>query len=282
MCNPLSNDMCRFLDWLRGDSPGITNYRIEVSLCSDPGCQRPVNEDCVQFFSPPGEPQSALAVLADGMGGHNAGEVASREAVQTLGTRYLSGVNSNPIKCLKSGLLQANAHLFSLANTNAEWFGMGTTVTALLISQGKACLGHVGDSRLYRYRGQLLEQLSLDHTLVAAMIRDGYLSPEEALRHPDRNIVTRALGTNPQVDVDISSTEWPIQLEDIYLLCSDGLYDLLPDRDIVAILDTHRLPEACQALVDCAKSRGGYDNISVILLAIREKQSLAAAPATKI
>ena len=128
-----------------------------------------------------------------------------------------------------------------------------------------------------------MEQLSSDHTLVATLVRDGLIPPAEASNHPDRNVITRAIGTKPTVDVEVATNEWPIQIGDIYLLCSDGLYDLLPDWEIASTLRDNKPNEACKVLVATAKDRGGYDNISVIVLTIREPHSVPAeAPPTKM
>jgi serine/threonine protein phosphatase PrpC len=269
-------------NWLRRGCHTSADYLIDVALDSDPGCLRAVNEDCVQFFASQENAKSVLAVLADGMGGHNAGDVASREAVQILGELFLSVKKINPLNFLKSGLLQANSQILSAANQHPKWLGMGTTMTACLITKGKAYFGHVGDSRLYSYRDNKLEQLTLDHTLVADLVRSGHLSPEDAQKHPDRNIVTRAIGTKPLIESDINVHEWLIRIGDIYLLCSDGLYDLVSDSDIQIILQTKELSSACQRLIDLAKSRGGYDNISVILIAIKAPQPVFNLPVTRI
>ena len=273
-----NNEMTSLFKWLRGGGQGMDDYEIDVALASDPGCCRPNNEDCVQFFSTQDDPQSALAIVADGMGGHNAGEIASREAVATIGSRYLRRLSWNPLQALSAGFSDANTHVFALAGQHPEWSGMGTTATALLIVKGMASYAHVGDSRLYRLRGTTMEQLSSDHTLVAALARDGLIPPEVAGNHPDRNIITRAIGTKSSVEVEVCKTEWSIQIGDVYLLCSDGLYDLVTDQDIESILRENQLPEACEALVTAAKDKGGYDNISVIVLAIRKKQLVSAEP----
>jgi serine/threonine protein phosphatase PrpC len=274
--------MWKLIACLFSNSQLIKDYVIDVMLGCDKGCQRITNEDQVQFFCLPENPKTALAVVADGMGGHNAGDIASRKAVQILGELFLSGTKIKPLKFLKSGLLQANSQILSAANLHPEWLGMGTTVTACLITKGKAYFGHVGDSRLYFYRDNKLEQMTSDHTLVADLVRSGHLSPEDAQKHPDRNIVTRAIGTKPLIESDINVHEWLIRIGDIYLLCSDGLYDLVSDSDIQIILQTKELSSACQRLIDLAKSRGGYDNISVILIAIKTPQPVFNLPVTRI
>lgn len=270
--------MFQFLKRLRSGTQGIDNYKIEVSIASDTGCCRSNNEDSVQVFSPEGNPESALAIVADGMGGHNGGEIASREAVAEIGSYYLRNISANPLKTLSNCFLKANTRVFTLADQHPEWSGMGTTATALLVAKGMASYAHVGDSRLYRFGNTSMEQLSSDHTLVAEWVMEGVISREEAEIHPDRNIITRAIGTRSAIEVEVCKSEWPIQIGDLYLLCSDGLYDLVTDLEIESILRENQLNEACEALIATAKNRGGYDNISVILLAIREKQIVPIEP----
>jgi len=120
--------------------------------------------------------------------------------------------------------------------------------------------------------------MSSDHTLVAALVKDGLILPEEAANHPDRNVITRAIGTKPKVEVEVCAAEWPIQIGDIHLLCSDGLYDFVRDQDIEAILRENTLSEACERLIAAAKNKGGYDNVSVIVLAIRQKHTAPLEP----
>ncbi|CAG0991174.1 PPM family protein phosphatase [Anaerolineae bacterium] len=270
--------MSGFFKWLRGHSQGINDYEIVVALASDPGCCRPNNEDSVQFFSPQGDPRSALAVVADGMGGHNAGEIASREAITAIGSRYFLQPSSSHSRILRLGFSDANARIFALAKQHPEWAGMGTTATALLIGKGMACYAHVGDSRLYRVRGGAMEQLSTDHTLVAALAKDGLIPSEGIANHPDRNVITRAIGTKPSVEVEVGESEWPIQIGDTYLLCSDGLYDMVTGQDIESILRENSLSEACDLLIQAARNNGGYDNVSAIVLAIREQRLAHSAP----
>lgn len=146
---------------------------------------------------------------------------------------------------------------------------MGTTATALAIVNGFAYYAHVGDSRLYLLRNGIMQQLTQDHTFVAQMINDGLISQELAQTHPDRNIVTRALGTKPTVDVDVVKSPIPIQDGDIFILCSDGLYDLVTESDIAKLVREHNPANACHLLIESARSAGGYDNISVIILAVQ-------------
>lgn len=248
----------------------ISDYKIIASLASNVGCCRSINEDQIHYSSLDKNWQNILAIVADGMGGHAAGETASHEAVHSIQSHYFAKKYfSNPIRTLKNAVLQANTHIYQLAVHDPALSGMGTTVTALAIANGYAYYAHVGDSRLYLLRNGVTQQLTQDHTLVAQLLRDGLIAKEQALTHPDRNIVTRALGTQPIVEVDVVKSPIPIQIGDIFVLCSDGLYDLVTDTDIAKAVSEHNQSDACQLLIEAARSAGGYDNISVIILAVQ-------------
>lgn len=245
-------------------------YKITTSLATNLGCCRANNEDCIHYSSLDKNQQNILAIVADGMGGHASGETASHEAVHSIQSHYFAKKYfSNPIRTLKNAVLQANTHIYQLAVHDPALSGMGTTVTALAIANGYAYYAHVGDSRLYLLRNGVTQQLTQDHTLVAQLLRDGLIAKEQALTHPDRNIVTRALGTQPIVEVDVVKSPIPIQIGDIFVLCSDGLYDLVTDTDIAKAVSEHNPSDACQLLIEAARSAGGYDNISVIILAVQ-------------
>lgn len=248
----------------------IGDYKIDTSLASDVGCCRSANEDCIQYSSSDKNQQNILAIVADGMGGHAAGETASHEAVHSIQSHYFAKQYfNNPVRTLKNAVIQANTDVYQLAAHDLELSGMGTTVTALAIANGYAYYAHVGDSRLYLLRNGVMQQLTQDHTLVAQLLRDGLIAKEQALTHPDRNIVTRALGTQPIVEVDVVKSPIPIQTGDVFVLCSDGLYDLVMDSDIAKLVTEHNPSDACQLLIEAARSAGGYDNISVIILAVQ-------------
>jgi len=247
----------------------VEDYVISVALASDIGCHRFNNEDTVKFFSPPGDVQTGLAIVADGMGGHKAGEVASQEAVDVIGEWCLANHFADPLQTLSNAYLAANQKVYRHSSDHFDCRGMGTTATALLIANGMGCYAHVGDSRLYSIRDRQITQLTQDHTLVAQMLDYGMITPEQAKIHPQKNILTNALGTNPEILVDVSDILFPIQIGDSYLLCSDGLYEKITDDEILHIILNNSLEEACVALVDAANGRGGNDNISVIVLAIQ-------------
>lgn len=223
---------------------------------TDPGRKRRGNED--SYVSRP-----PLFAIADGMGGARAGEVASALAAGALEE---SDGGSGGVAHVVELIQEANRRVHDRASTDAETSGMGTTITvALLENDGTVTMGHVGDSRAYLLRNERLEQLTDDHSLVAELVRRGELSPQAAEVHPQRSVITRALGTDPDVDVDAFSVE--AQAGDIYLICSDGLSDMVDGEQIEAILKTHHddLDGAAKALVQAANRAGGEDNITAIL-----------------
>ena len=238
---------------------------------SDPGRLRPTNEDA--FLA---DRETGLFAVADGMGGHAAGEVASHLAIEALRAggsppaAEPGSADADPAsiarKWLASLVEAANRVVFEAARANPEYRGMGTTLTALYLRSPVACYAHVGDSRLYRFRDGRLQQLTRDHTWVREQVDSGLLSPAEADRHPYRSVLTRAIGTNESVEVD--SSEVDVQTSDLFLLCSDGLTTMLDDDDIAGVLSRGlSLEESTAVLIDEANRRGGYDNITVVLVA---------------
>ncbi|MEO5633432.1 Stp1/IreP family PP2C-type Ser/Thr phosphatase [Gaiella sp.] len=231
-----------------------------ASALTDTGRRRPHNEDTF-VCDPP------LFAVADGVGGAKAGEIASRLAAATLEERLPGSFGEDTLTAL---ILEANNRIYRHALDDPDAAGMGTVVTALLVDE-TACtvaIGHVGDSRAYRIRDEGLEQLTPDHSLVGELVRAGRLSTEEAEQHPHRSVITRAVGTEPTVDVH---TEVLDALPgDLYLICSDGLTDLVRDEHILELIAAAEDdPEAAvQSLVDAANSAGGIDNITVVLFEI--------------
>ena len=226
---------------------------------TDPGRRRRRNEDAY-VCEPP------LFAIADGMGGAQAGEVASGLAAAVLEEATGDERGEERVSSL---IQEANRRVFQRSNEDAATSGMGTTMTVALVdhTDGTIAFGHVGDSRAYRVRGGELEQLTDDHSLVGELVRSGRLSPEEAESHPQRSVITRALGTEPDVDVDTFTVE--AEQGDIYLLCSDGLTDMTSARDILAAVEESRdLDDAARALVEAANAGGGEDNITVVLFEI--------------
>ena len=228
---------------------------------TDPGRKRRINEDSF-VIAPP------LFAVADGMGGAQAGEVASALAAGALEE---SGANGGGERRVAELIQEANRRVHERATTDAATAGMGTTITAALVEpDGRVVFGHVGDSRAYLLRDDKLEQLTNDHTLVAELVRRGELSPGEAEVHPQRSVITRALGTDPDVDVDTFAVE--AQPGDVYLICSDGLSSMVDGEDIEQILRQNRsdLVAAARALIQAANRGGGEDNITAVLFAVDE------------
>jgi protein phosphatase len=231
---------------------------------TDTGLQRRANEDALLARSP-------LFVVADGMGGAQAGEVASRLAVESFRSG-LPEADGDPLRSLTARIQEANARIYELSRTNAEHAGMGTTLTALYVGAEEVSLAHVGDSRAYCLRDGQLERLTDDHSLVDELIRQGRLTPDEAQDHPQRSVITRALGPEPTVEVDTYT--YPARAEDLYLVCSDGLTTMVPEGEVVAILSRHpTLHESGEALLEAANEAGGRDNITVILFRLAEISS---------
>ncbi|HEV7615429.1 MAG TPA: Stp1/IreP family PP2C-type Ser/Thr phosphatase [Solirubrobacterales bacterium] len=232
---------------------------------TDTGRQRSANED--SLFT-----RAAVFVVADGMGGAQAGEVASKAAAESF-DRELP--EAPPERVLRETIEQANAAIYERARKDPDLAGMGTTITAAIVNleAEEVAIGHVGDSRAYRSRGGKFERLTRDHSLVEEMRRKGQLTEAQAQDHPQRSIITRALGPEPDVEVDVQTV--PAQAGDIFLLCSDGLTTMLPDEEIARLLSrATSLQSAVRALVDEANRAGGRDNITVVAFQLED----AAAP----
>lgn len=246
---------------------------LEVVRLSDVGCHRDHNEDAVAS-----DIEIGLLVLADGMGGYKAGEVASEIATLTMLAELkeaMSGFDpgqTDPVTGMQAESLllvdaaaKANASIFSVSESQPQCAGMGTTLVTALFTNNKVLVGHIGDSRLYRLRGERLEQLTEDHSLLQEQLSSGLITPEQAKMSNNKNLVTRAVGIDPEVELELH--EYDVETGDIYLLCSDGLTDLVEDDDIQATLTGlgSNLQLAASQLVQMANDNGGKDNISVIL-----------------
>ncbi|MDN5331113.1 MAG: family protein phosphatase [Tepidanaerobacteraceae bacterium] len=237
---------------------------------SDRGRVRPNNEDA--FYIPEDMNEPLLFIVADGMGGHNAGEVASRLAVEEISsyikTKYDAKSFQDDVALLiKEAFMAANEKIYKTSLESAEWAGMGTTATLALFKDGRVYIGHVGDSRAYMLRSGHLRQLTKDHSLVWQLMEEGRLTAQEIKYHPMRNVITRALGVDDKVDVDISDYEY--KSGDIFLLCSDGLTNMLDDERIKEIiLSADSVEAAAERLVQAANNLGGHDNITVELILV--------------
>jgi protein phosphatase len=233
---------------------------------TDTGRQRRANEDSLLAHAP-------LFVVADGMGGAQAGEVASRIAVES----FRDGLDdsSEPEEALAALARVANARIHELSHSHAEQAGMGTTLTAIYVGERDVSIAHVGDSRAYRLRDGELVRLTEDHSLVDELLRQGRLTPEEAVEHPQRSVITRALGPEGVVEVDTRS--YIAHDGDVYLLCSDGLTTMLPEERLTDVLLANRsLRDAGEALIAAANEAGGRDNITVVLVRLEELDASAS------
>ncbi|MEA2475250.1 MAG: family protein phosphatase [Thermoleophilaceae bacterium] len=235
---------------------------VEKATLSDVGRARQSNED--SFFE-----RSPLFAVADGMGGARAGEVASRMAVEELAAMDDSGARAE--ERLREIARGANRRIYEMAQADSEHAGMGTTFTAVLVTGREVAVGHVGDSRLYRLRDGTFERLTDDHSLVEELVRQGKLTPEEAEVHPQRSIITRALG--PEGDVQVDTFTHAAKDGDVYLLCSDGLSGMVSDDAMAQILTrSASLEEGARALIDAANANGGKDNITAVLFRMAEDE----------
>ena len=246
--------------------------KIEAFALSDPGAKRSHNEDSVAT-----DTRIGLAVVADGMGGYKGGEVASALAVNTIMSELENALArwheeqddnaefSPESLAVREVLDLSNKIIYNAAQSQPQYGGMGTTVVLALFYDNRMTIAHVGDSRLYRLRNDKLELVTEDHTLLRELIARGFYSEEEARGSQNKNLVTRALGIEPTVEIDIQED---VALEgDVYLLCSDGLNDMVEDRDIYLTLKQYsdNLDKAVAELVQLAKNNGGKDNVSVVL-----------------
>jgi protein phosphatase len=251
---------------------------LEVVRLTDVGLLRDHNEDAIAS-----DVTMGFVILADGMGGYKAGEVASEMAVLSITVDLKEAMindRSNPeavgfkkqseSQLIIDAVKQANEVIYHVSQTQSQCAGMGTTLVVGLFTNNKLLVGHIGDSRPYRLRGQVLMQITEDHSLLQEQIKLGLITPEQAKFSVNRNLVTRALGTDPEVELALN--EYDVALEDVYLLCSDGLSDMVDDGIIQAALNEHSfsLAKAAEVLVQLANDKGGKDNISVILVKVKK------------
>jgi serine/threonine protein phosphatase PrpC len=239
---------------------------------SDVGLRRAANEDCFAVA-----PELGLYLVADGMGGHSGGQMASRLAAQTAVTTLeaLEGATATPTDKLRYAVAAANREIFSTAQQKPELAGMGTTLVAVLARGERIALAHVGDSRAYLVRGGRIRQLTDDHSLVAELVRRREISPRAAREHPHRHVLTRALGVRRHVEPDLAELT-PAE-DDVFVLCSDGLTTHVGDDEIMKLVgEAGDLEVGCDRLIGLANSRGGEDNITVVL--VRCEQPGAGAP----
>jgi len=230
---------------------------MRCALRTHVGMVRQVNEDSALMLLLP-----AAYGVADGMGGHKAGNVASALAVESIKKRLLG--RTPYVALLQNAMQETNIVLLQRAKENADCQGMGTTFTLLCDMGSSALIAHVGDSRCYRYRDGALTQCTQDHSVVGEMARLGVLTPEEARAHPYRNVITRALGTAGHVEVDVLEVD--VLPGDRFLLCTDGLSGMVPDEEMAGMLRSEHIEDAADALLAAALDAGGTDNITFLLL----------------
>jgi protein phosphatase len=247
-------------------------FAVTASFRSDIGRHRDVNEDCWLLEQPRDEAvrkqKGILALVADGMGGHAAGDVASKLAASVIRAKYYDST-APPAQALEEALHAANRALYQMANKQSQLRGMGTTCTALVLWNDVALSAQVGDSRLYLVRERQIYLMSEDHSAVMEMVRRGAMSLADARQHEDKNIILRALGPQPVVQVSTWQTPFPLRDGDQFVLCSDGLYDLVRDDEIQQIVSQCTPSEACEQLIACANERGGHDNITVSVIQVK-------------
>ena len=263
---------------------------LEIASCTDPGMVRAHNEDSIAS-----DGEKGLVVLADGMGGYNAGEVASGMATTVIITElqqllekqalYETDASSGQLtahRLLHEQIAKANTSIYQAAQSQPQYAGMGTTLVVALFYDNKMTVAHIGDSRLYRMRGDELRQITKDHSLLQEQIDSGVITPQQARQSQNKNLVTRALGIDPLVEPEIHDHD--TQPGDIYLLCSDGLCDMVGDEDIGLALQTlsSNLKLCAQHLVQTANDNGGRDNISVILVRVLRDFPAPRSPWDKV
>ena len=252
------------------DQQKVDPVNISVVIKTDLGNVRTNNEDAASFFRMAEEnllrEKGYLLIVADGMGGHLAGEVASKMAVEIISEEYFKPANeSNKEKTLTRAFGTANKKIFDLASANDQYRGMGTTCTALVVIAKTVYFAHAGDSRAYLYKDKRITRITEDHTYVQELVNNGDITSEQAETHPQRNILTNAMGTKPSLRVDTGKCHVTFDENDRLMLCSDGLYDYLTDDEIAAVMDQGSLQDAADHFINEAKKRGGKDNITVVL-----------------
>lgn len=242
---------------------------VEVAGLTDVGCQRQNNEDSYLYWEPAGDiefkKKGRLAVIADGMGGHDGGLEASRLAVETVREIY-SESQSAPQAALVEALVTAHGRIRDFAERYPAFYGMGTTCTAMAVRERQLYFAHVGDSRLYLVRKREISRLTRDHSYVGRLVESGLVSLEDAGKHPQRHILTAALGAGLEAQVDQGDFE--LKEGDDLLLCTDGLWGVLSEEELAHVVSQFPPVEACAALVEMARQRGGPDNITLQILRI--------------
>src|SRR5436190_784071 len=257
---------------LREMSALAKQLRLDVAQLTDVGRKREHNEDNMAFVIPKDSQvmasKGALFIVADGMGGHAAGEVASEIAVDTVSNMYYQEDSKDVAVSLLRAIRRANASIHQRAAENMLRSGMGTTCVAAVLRGNMSYIANVGDSRAYLVRGNQVRQISQDHSWVAEQVRAGLLTEDQARSHAQRNVITRCLGTQPDVEIDVFPVE--LQESDALVLCTDGLSGLISDEELRTIVDQHQPQESVYLLVERANENGGPDNITAIVVRVQE------------
>src|SRR5579864_3622937 len=245
---------------------------LEAASLTDVGLQRANNEDSYLYWEPDSEEaflvKGRLAIVADGMGGYEGGQEASRLAVETVRFVYDRDFNGDPQQALVAAFESAHANIHRFAVEHPEFQGMGTTCTALSIVDNRLYFAHIGDSRLYLVRGEAITRLTRDHSYVGRLVESGIVRSEDAESHPQRHILTAALGSGREVVPD--SPLLPVALEegDTLVLCTDGLWSLVGEQEIATVVRSGTPAQSCDTLVKLALERGGPDNVTILVLRI--------------
>ncbi len=245
---------------------------MEIGMCTDVGLMRPINEDAYFVSEYVADMGTLYVIVADGMGGHQAGEVASaaavREVCRKINQNYHIDMTDDEVAALlERAVASANRKVYEMSREDAQMNGMGTTLTFLLLSGTKVYIAHVGDSRAYRIRDGAITRLTHDHSMVEELLRSGQITPKQAMEHPQKNVITRAVGTDRTVEPDILETS--AQPGDIFLLCTDGLTNQVSDSGLLAILaESGSMQGAANAMVQAANAAGGPDNSTVVLFRV--------------
>jgi serine/threonine protein phosphatase PrpC len=240
---------------------------MEIAGLTDVGCQRENNEDSMGYWESDDDAVFArlgrLAIVADGMGGHEGGQIASHIAVEAIQQSYSNAADSDPQNALLTALREAHHRIQQRAREAVELLGMGTTCTACAIVGGRLYYAHVGDSRLYLLRKDVLRVLSRDHTLVARLIETGMIRQQDAESHPQKHVLTAALGVADEIEPDFAAEPIALEKSDVLLVCTDGLWGQLTEEEMKKMLRSQTPANACQALVQLAKEHGGPDNLTL-------------------
>ncbi len=245
---------------------------IETASLTDVGRQRANNEDSFLYWEANSDEdfrrKGRLAVVADGMGGYEGGQEASRLAVETVRSIYDNAFGADPQETLVEAFASAHQNIQRFAAEHPQFYGMGTTCTAASIVDRQLCFAHVGDSRLYLIRGETITRLTRDHSYVGRLVESGIVRSEDAESHPQRHILTAALGSGREVTPHVPEQPVPLEQGDSLLLCSDGLWGLVGDLELSQVVRANAPAESCQKLVNLALERGGPDNITVLVLRV--------------